>query len=96
MREAPGVEQFVRQNSKNIDVIGLGTQDSLSDAKKFINRTKVKSFPMYWDKTGTSWAKLGVPSQPAWLLISRTGKVLAGELGSIPYDDVLKAVADAK
>lgn len=93
MGEAPGVEQFVRQNSSKIDVIGLGTQDDLKRAKTFISRTKVKSFPMYWDKTGKSWTLLGVPAQPAWILISKDGKVLNGELGSIPYEDVLKAIA---
>ena len=92
MGEAPGVEQFVRQNGKAIDVIGLGTQDNLAQAKKFITRTKVKSFPMLWDKTGSSWAKLGVPAQPAWMLIARNGEILASELGEIPYDEVLAAI----
>ena len=93
MGEAPGVEQFVRQNGTKIDVIGLGTQSSLDLAKKFITRTKVKSFPMYWDKSGTSWAKLGVPAQPAWMLIAPGGRILNSQLGSIPYTDVLKAIA---
>jgi hypothetical protein len=92
MGEAPGVEQFVRQNSTKIDVIGLGTQNSLALAKTFISRTKLKSFPMLWDKTGMSWAKLGVPAQPAWMLIAADGKVLNGRLGSIPYKDVLKTI----
>jgi hypothetical protein len=93
MAEAPGVEQFVRQNSKVIDVIGLGSQDNLKQARSFITRTKVKSFPMYWDKTGQSWTKLGVPTQPAWFLIASDGTVLDAQLGSIPYAKVLKAIA---
>jgi hypothetical protein len=93
MGEAPGVEQFVRQSGSKIDVIGLGTQDDLGSAKGFVSRTKVKSFPMYWDKTGRSWALLGVPAQPAWILVSKDGKVLSSQLGSIPYKDVLKAIA---
>ncbi len=48
---------------------------------------------MYWDRTGLSWTLMGVPAQPAWILISKDGKVLNGELGSIPYKDVLKAIA---
>ena len=95
MAEAPGVEQFVRQNNSKIDVIGLGTQDDLARAKVFVTRTKVKSFPMYWDKTGQSWSKLGVPAQPAWILIGKDGTLLGAELGSIPYDEVLKAIVKA-
>ena len=74
-------------------MVGLGTQDSLSLAKKFVSRTKVKSFPMLWDKTGKSWSALGVRAQPAWMLIATDGKVIDAQLGEIPYAEILNTIA---
>jgi hypothetical protein len=47
---------------------------------------------MLWDSTGDSWVKLGIPGQPAWLLMSKAGKILGSDTGGIPYEDILKAV----
>ena len=100
---APDVAKRLAQElvgRDNVDILAgflltpnaMAAGDVSAQAKKFITRTKVKSFPMLWDKTGSSWAKLGVPAQPAWMLIARSGEILASELGEIPYDDVLTAI----
>ncbi len=70
-------------------MIGLGTQDNLAYAKKFYARVKFTATHMLWDKSGKSWSDLGVPGQPAWLLLNRAGEIVASDTGSIPYDDVL-------
>ncbi len=47
---------------------------------------------LLWDGTGTSWAKLRIPAQPAWMLIATDGTVIDAELGSIPYAAVVGAL----
>jgi thiol-disulfide isomerase/thioredoxin len=90
--EAPGVEQFAQQNASSINVLGIGTQDDAKQAVAFRTRHKLKVTKMVWDSTGTSWEKLGIPGQPAWLLMDKAGKTLAADTGGIPYEDVLKSL----
>jgi hypothetical protein len=73
-------------------VVGLGTQDDLDQAKTFQTRHDISTVKLVWDETGQSWAKLGIPAQPAWMLIKADGTVVAGELGAIPYDTLLAQV----
>ena len=73
-------------------MIGLGTQDDLNQAKSFQKRNKVSTVKLLWDSTGKSWTKLGVPAQPAWMLIAADGTVLGTDLGAIPYEEVLAEI----
>lgn len=73
-------------------MVGIGTQDSLKGAQSFLTRHKIATVKLLWDATGTSWVKLGVPSQPAWVLIATDGTVLDSNVGTIPYTAVLKAI----
>ena len=47
---------------------------------------------LLWDSTGKSWTKLGVPAQPAWMLIAADGTVIGTDLGAIPYKEVLAEI----
>ena len=76
-------------------MIGLGTQDTGSDAVDFVEEYETYSFPMYWDETFESWLAFGVTSQPAAALLSPTGELLGGWLGMFPIDDVLELAAGA-
>ena len=76
-------------------MIGLGTQDTGSDAVDFVEQYETYSFPMYWDETFESWLAFGVTSQPAAALLSPTGELLGGWLGMFPIDDVLELAAGA-
>ena len=71
-------------------MIGLGTQDSGDEAADFVRDYATYSFPMYWDETFESWVALGVTGQPAAVLLSADGEVLAGWRGAIPEDEVLQ------
>ena len=73
-------------------MIGLGTQDDFAYAKRFRARTKISTVRLLWDKTGKSWTSLGVPAQPAWMLIATDGTVLGTDLGEIPYDEILAEI----
>ena len=75
-------------------MIGLGTQDSGSQAVDFVDSYEIYSFPMYWDETFTSWQAFGVRSQPAAALLSPEGEMLGGWLGMFPIDEVLDLAAN--
>lgn len=50
-------------------VVGLGTQDSLKEAIRFVTKYKMTSTHMFWDNSGDTWAAYRVVSQPSALLI---------------------------
>ncbi|MYH96887.1 MAG: TlpA family protein disulfide reductase [Acidimicrobiia bacterium] len=90
-REAPGVEQFARNNSDKLTVIGVGTQDSLGLAESFVESTGT-TFTMLWDPTFESWRQLGISGQPAGMLLDANGAILTSWRGSIPQSRVLEDV----
>ncbi len=74
-------------------IIGLGAQDSLGLAQRFVENTGVSSFPMLWDESFDSWAQLGVATQPAWALFSPDGEYVDGSIGGIDTAGVLAKAA---
>ncbi len=92
--EAPGVEQFARRNAAQLAVVGLGTQDSLPEARDFVARYKI-SFRMLWDDGFSSWRALEIAAQPAAILFSADGRELRRWQGSFPEDDVLRLARQA-
>ena len=75
-----------------IEVIGLGTQDSLGQAEDFVERHGT-TFTMLWDQSFESWQALGVTSQPTALVLAPDGTALAGWIGAFPEDEVLELAA---
>ncbi len=73
-------------------MVGLGTQDGLVPAQAFLKRHKISAMKLLWDKTGVSWTKLGIPAQPAWILIAPDGTITSSNLGTIPYATILKGL----
>lgn len=74
-------------------MIGLGTQDSATEAVDFVTDTGTYSFPMYWDETFESWTVFGITAQPAAVLISPDGETIAGWRGAFDEDEVLDLIA---
>ena len=75
-----------------LQVVGLGTQDSLDDAFAFVDNYGTTSFPMLWDPTFDSWAALGVTGQPAAMLMTSDGRIVEAWSGAIPETQVLDLV----
>ena len=92
-REAPVVEQFARDHGTEVDVIGMGAQDSLDEARDFVDDHDTRSFTMLWDGSFGSWQHFGVFSQPTAILIAPDGTVLDGWAGMFPEDTVLEYAA---
>ena len=72
-----------------VRVVGLGTQDSLKEARDFVARYAV-TFTMLWDSSFRSWRALEIPGQPAAVLIAPDGSFLGRWLGPFPEDEVLR------
>jgi len=90
--EAPGVEAFAGRYGGDVDVVGLGTQDSLGLAETFVSSYGVKTPQMLWDPGFDSWRALRITSQPTWILLSPEGKEIDRWTGALPVDAVLAEV----
>jgi hypothetical protein len=73
--------------------MGLGTQDSLSEAEEFVAVHRIESFPMLWDESFESWVALGVASQPAAILFAADGTLLQSWRGVFDEAEVLALAA---
>ena len=80
--ESPALEQFARDNTNRLAVVGLGTQDDLRLGRDFVAKGKI-TFPMLWDDSFESWRQLGIRSQPSAVLVSADGRELGRWQGRI-------------
>jgi peroxiredoxin len=70
-------------------VVGLGTQDSLGEARDFVARYGT-TFTMLWDESFRSWRQLGISGQPAAVLLAPDGTEIERWLGQFPEDEVVR------
>ncbi len=75
MAEAADVEQFAQQNPQ-INVIGVGGQDSYELAQTFLSRTAVQHFPLVYDDSFGVWGQLGVSRQHTVIVFDGNGTQL--------------------
>ena len=64
-------------------MIGLGTQDSLEEAREFVE-DRGTTFTMLWDELFQSWIELGVTSQPTAVLFTPDGTIITGGSAGSP------------
>ena len=57
-------------------VVGLGTQDSLPEAKEFQEEFNISSTELLWEDGFDSWQALGISAQPAGILLDADGEVV--------------------
>ncbi len=74
-------------------MIGLGTQDNLSQANDFDDKFGT-SFDMLWDESFISWQTIGVSSQPTAVMLQADGTPITGWIGPFPEDEVLRLAAE--
>lgn len=70
-------------------MVGLGTQDTLSDAGDFV-RDRKTTFRMLWDASFQSWRQLKIPGQPAAILFAADGSEIKRWQGRFPEDEVVR------
>lgn len=73
-------------------MVGLGTQDSLQEAKDFVDEFGIRSAQMLWDESFDSWLALGIRGQPNAILFDAEGTGLFLFPGYIDTDAVLEEV----
>lgn len=76
-------------------VVGLGTQDSLEEAREFL-ADHGTTFPMLWDETARSWREFEVPSQPAAVLIAADGEWIGRWSGEFEETEVVRLLERAQ
>lgn len=74
-REAPEVLAFEAAHGEEIDLLGLGAQDTLEEAYGFLDDTDTHDLTMVWDQSGQSWIHHGVTSQPTVIVLDADGQV---------------------
>lgn len=90
--EAPGLEQFARENADRLRVVGLGAFDDLEYARRFVDDTGI-TFTMLWSDSRTAWQHYGVTAFSSFWLLDRQGRRI-GEAPK-PYDQtIVEALLD--
>lgn len=77
IREAPEVLELAARHGDDLQILGLGAQDDLSQAQGFLELTGTGELDMVWDATGESWIHFGVTNQPTVVVVSPDGEVEA-------------------
>lgn len=80
------------QENPELNIIGLGAQDSLGQANDFVARTGTESLTMVWDPSFDSWREFGVRSQPYWILFDAQGELVQSRPGAIDFGAVREAL----
>ena len=73
-------------------VVGLGTQDNLGEARDFVRKYGT-TFQMLWDSSFRSWRELGIPGQPAAILLAPDGSEVKRWLGQFDEAEVVRLAA---
>ncbi len=81
---------MAREHNDKFTLIGLGTQDDLPYAERFVNSTGT-TFTMLWDSSGASWRELGLFSQPSLIVMDRYGRE-TDRRGGVSENWILDAV----
>lgn len=81
MAEGPVVEQFAQIYEGKVRVVGMGAQDDLDFAERFLERTGVSTPLMTWDASFETWAYYQVRGQPVTILLDPNGNPLGQWFG---------------
>lgn len=86
------------QSRPELNVIGLGAQDSIELATDFVEFTETADagVTMIYDPTFASWRSFGIRSQPYWVLFDDQGNELVSRPGGIDenvIDELLGATS---
>lgn len=87
--EAADVERFSKAHRDVVDVVGLGTQDSVEEARAFVAEHELRTPRMLYDASFASWQQLGIRGQPAAMLFDRDGVSRGQWFGAFDEEQVL-------
>lgn len=81
--ELPALQAFYEKyhpRNENFEILAISTDDSQSDAKRYVREAKL-TFPVLWDEGGKTEKAYGVDGIPTMFVIDETGKVIDFEAG---------------
>ncbi len=73
-----------------MDIVGVAWAGDQKSYETFIGNHSL-TFPQAIDEAGELYQHFGVPGQPAWVFVDRTGKVTRN-LGAMEKDDLTKVL----
>jgi thiol-disulfide isomerase/thioredoxin len=85
--EAPVLEQFAQDNADSVTVVGIGAQDDLAFAERFVSQTGT-TFPMLWSDSNESWRHFGVSRNSSVLLLDSGGNLVDDNPGRLDPSDL--------
>lgn len=94
-REAPELLRFTAEHGADVDVLGLGAQDTLDEAYGFLDDTDTHDLTMVWDHSGQTWIHHGVTSQPTVIVLDAEGEVAGTWFRDFDVDGILAAAGVA-
>jgi len=93
--EAPELLEFATQHGNDVDILGIGAQDSLDQAHGFLEETRTAGLRMVWDPSGRSWVHYGVTSQPTVIVLGADGQVAGSWFREFAPNEILAAAGVA-
>ncbi len=81
---------MAQEDHEQFKVVGIGAQDNLAHAQRFVEQTGV-TFTMLWDPTWDSWNHYGIRSNSSTWLLDRAGNRL-GDRFSGPDTDYINGL----
>ncbi len=93
--EATDLLEFAGEHGADVDVLGVGAQDSLGEAHGFVEKTGTAGLMMVWDPSGKSWVHYGVTNQPTVIVLGADGQVAGTWFRDFAPDEILAAAGVA-
>lgn len=93
--DAAGVDRFAARAREQVTVVGLGSHGSPESAPRFVREHGMRSMRVLWDQDSRAWGRLGVPAEPATIVLDPSGREVDRWFG--PFDEarVLRAAERA-
>ncbi len=85
-QEMPSIQRLAdKLAGKAFTVMAISVGEERKTVADFIAREKFR-FPVYLDRSGSIGAKFGARSIPTTYIVDKTGRIIAGYVGSREYD----------
>lgn len=85
--EAPDIARLSAQYAGRVQFVGIAGLGSVDEMKGFVSDTGTGDFTHLSDLDGSLWARFGVPAQPSFVFVTRTGDAQR-VIGGISADDL--------
>lgn len=89
--QAPDVLEFAARHGAHIQIVGVGAQDDLEQARDFLQDTTTQRLEMTWDRSGKSWIHFAVRSPSTLKVIDAEGKVTRTWVGKFDAEQIRAA-----